>query len=203
METAAQSKFEIGRRERRDRVIAVARELFARQGFNGTGIAQICKDAEIAPQQLYRDFASKESIVEAIVEADISELFSRIAQLAPMPDGQDPDWERYADGFFRPLLEPRDWSLFLEIQAQASRNERIADICRRCDADMRVSMDAVLAKFGPSPLPAARRAVIIELIMVTIFGVAGRRVANPELDTEALIHLVKTCLAGEIGGGAK
>ena len=52
--------------QRRARIIAAARTLFAENGFHNTGIAQIAKQSGVLVGQIYRDFANKEEIVVAI-----------------------------------------------------------------------------------------------------------------------------------------
>ncbi len=59
---------------RRQRVMQAARKLFIENGFHATGMAQVAKMSGVAIGQIYRDFASKEEIVVALVEADCGRL---------------------------------------------------------------------------------------------------------------------------------
>jgi AcrR family transcriptional regulator len=54
--------------ETRERVLAVAHEIFYWQGIRGTGVDKIAAEAGIAPTTLYRLFASKDDLVAAYVE---------------------------------------------------------------------------------------------------------------------------------------
>ena len=58
----------------RERLIAVATELFAARGFDGTSIEAVLHDAGVSRGSLYHHFANKEALFEAVfmaVEASI------------------------------------------------------------------------------------------------------------------------------------
>lgn len=58
-----------GRRSARDRLLAAAAECFYDQGVNGTGIDTITSAAGVAKMSLYNNFASKDDLVLAYLEA--------------------------------------------------------------------------------------------------------------------------------------
>jgi AcrR family transcriptional regulator len=63
-------------RATRDQLVAVATELFAQRGFDGTSIEAVLEAAGVSRGSLYHHFASKEALFEAVldaVEARISE----------------------------------------------------------------------------------------------------------------------------------
>ncbi len=49
----------------RERILAAAAELFARQGFNATGINELHKAARVSKRTLYQHFASKDELILA------------------------------------------------------------------------------------------------------------------------------------------
>lgn len=59
-----------GRRDRarrsRDRVVAVAEQLFLRDGFGATTIAAIAAEAGVSPDSIYKGFGGKAGLVRAI-----------------------------------------------------------------------------------------------------------------------------------------
>lgn len=74
----------IQRRERRDavenreRVLAAARQLFAQQGVEATSMNEIAQVAQVGPGTLYRRFAHKGELCEALLKDSITELWERI-----------------------------------------------------------------------------------------------------------------------------
>ncbi len=60
----------------RDKVFAVAADLFYRKGVHAVGVEEIVKEAGVAKISLYRNFASKDDLVVAYLE-DRSRAFLR------------------------------------------------------------------------------------------------------------------------------
>ncbi len=58
---------------RREQIIDVAAELFAKQGFKGTTTRQVAEDVGITEALVFRYFTTKESLYSAIIEARTSE----------------------------------------------------------------------------------------------------------------------------------
>jgi TetR/AcrR family transcriptional regulator, repressor for uid operon len=53
---------------RKNQILDAARHCFEQKGFHATTMAEICARAQISPGALYRYYASKESIIDAICE---------------------------------------------------------------------------------------------------------------------------------------
>src|SRR6516162_5528154 len=60
----------------RDKVFAVAADLFYRKGIHAVGVEEIVREAGVAKISLYRNFASKDDLVVAYLE-DRSAIFLR------------------------------------------------------------------------------------------------------------------------------
>jgi AcrR family transcriptional regulator len=78
-----------GRRERRDavenrqRLLSVAKALFAQQGAAGTNMHEIARAAGVGQGTLYRHFAHKGEICHALIREDLAEFRERVgAQIA-------------------------------------------------------------------------------------------------------------------------
>ena len=70
----------------RDRLVAIATELFAKQGYEGTSIELVLEKAAVSRGALYHHFATKEALFEAVlerVEAEIAHAVAKAAQSAP------------------------------------------------------------------------------------------------------------------------
>lgn len=57
-----------GRGARRGQILDAARREFARRGYEATTVRDVAQAAEIRPSSLYRHFASKQEILDAIIE---------------------------------------------------------------------------------------------------------------------------------------
>jgi AcrR family transcriptional regulator len=72
----------------RAHLVAVARDLFAAQGYDGTPIEAVLKAADVSRGALYHHFANKEALFEAVfldLEAEIAERVAVVAAGAPDP----------------------------------------------------------------------------------------------------------------------
>ncbi|MEG3089865.1 TetR/AcrR family transcriptional regulator [Sphingomonas sp. PB1R3] len=112
---------------RRCNIKEVARRLFVENGFHATGIAAIAKESGVAVQQLYRDFPSKEDIIAAIVAADCERIADQNTLNAAL---STKDREGIIAWLVGNPCRKDDASdrLFLEIAAEAARNDRIRAI---------------------------------------------------------------------------
>lgn len=72
----------------RDRIVLAATELFWTRGYHSTSLAEICQRAEANPGSLYHFFASKERLLEAVLE----HLERQIG-----PDLLEPAWDGVED----------------------------------------------------------------------------------------------------------
>jgi AcrR family transcriptional regulator len=65
--------------QRRDQIMAAAKEVFARKGFHATTIADIAKGAGLAYGSVYWYFDSKEELFHALMAAEESALRNHVA----------------------------------------------------------------------------------------------------------------------------
>nr|WP_062340786.1 TetR/AcrR family transcriptional regulator [Herbidospora sakaeratensis] len=63
--------------ERRDHLVKLAAELFARKGFQATTVRNIADEAGILSGSLYHHFDSKESIVDEVLRTFLDDLTAR------------------------------------------------------------------------------------------------------------------------------
>lgn len=60
--------------EKRQRMLAAARELFLRNGLRGTTMEAIAREAHVAKPTLYAQFADKEAVFNALVETMVGDI---------------------------------------------------------------------------------------------------------------------------------
>jgi TetR/AcrR family transcriptional regulator, cholesterol catabolism regulator len=74
--------------ERRDHLVKLAAELFARKGFQATTVREIAEEAGILSGSLYHHFDSKETIVDEVLSTFLDDLIARYR--AAIDSGRDP-----------------------------------------------------------------------------------------------------------------
>lgn len=65
----------------RDRIVAVARELFLREGVEAVSMRNIASEVGCSPMWLYRYFGGKQEILWHVWDVFIDELFERLIQI--------------------------------------------------------------------------------------------------------------------------
>jgi AcrR family transcriptional regulator len=86
---------------RRQQLLSIASELFAQRGFAGTGVDDIGEAAGLSGPAIYRHFANKQAILDALVVEAMQRLV-RSAEAVAQPDGDPDSW---LDALIRVRLE--------------------------------------------------------------------------------------------------
>ena len=120
--------------EKREEILAAAERCFARSGFHGATVAQICDEAGISPGHLYHYFTSKEAIIGAIASAGLEYTKARFAEV-----GEDQDPIRTLVSEFERLkaLNRTKSGVLIDVLAEAARNPAIGKILQDTSEDMR------------------------------------------------------------------
>ncbi|MFI6601281.1 TetR/AcrR family transcriptional regulator [Nonomuraea sp. NPDC050536] len=74
--------------ERRDHLVKLAAEIFARKGFQATTVREIANEAGILSGSLYHHFDSKETIVDEVLSTFLEDLIARYR--TALESGSDP-----------------------------------------------------------------------------------------------------------------
>ncbi len=170
---------------RREKLVSVARRLFAEQGFHSTGVAQLAAESGIKVGQIYRDFTDKEAIVAEIVESDLATFLHEAALDQAIATGDAPAIRHWLHVFARCEGPTDSRALVPEIIAEAARNERIAAIAHAINARVKNALFRALAALAPGPDQAERRAQLADLILTIGAGLMHRRIADAEFDEVA------------------
>ncbi|WP_448213499.1 TetR/AcrR family transcriptional regulator [Colwellia sp. MEBiC06753] len=181
---------------RREQVLCAAAECFKRKGYHGAGMAEISKTAGMSAGHIYNYFASKEAIIESIVERDMQELFSIFQSFEDQPgdlvtilvDGLEHGVARHTD-----LCQG---ALDLEMLAEAARNEKVASLLQASDRHARDRMRNLLLG-ERSPINGSLIEEVngrIDVMFAMIGGLVLRKVLNPELDPLALLMALRPAM---------
>ena len=123
----------------RQRVLDAALTCFARAGFHGASMQQICGEARMSPGAVYRYFPSKVAIIAAIVEADRARHAAVFEHLAAADDPVEALSSIGVDALTDMLAAPTA-ALCAETLAEAIRNPEIRAIYDRM---YREAVDAI------------------------------------------------------------
>lgn len=186
---------------RRRKLIETARALFIENGFHATGIAQIARESGIAVGQIYRDFASKEEIVAALVEEDCGSFLQAQALEAAIRDGDRRKVRDWLHDFLQPEDDPEGHRLFAEIVAESARNERIAGIFAALQERMRTKLLAALAMLAPGEDRAELRGVLADAISTMSLGLLHHRLMQPSLELSPVVALFQAMVDERLSCG--
>jgi AcrR family transcriptional regulator len=89
-----------GEQHTRQKILSAAIELFAAQGYDGTSVRRIAEDVGITESAVYRHYASKEAILEAILAYAESRIYSPLPIERSLGEGGG---ESVFSGLLKPL----------------------------------------------------------------------------------------------------
>jgi AcrR family transcriptional regulator len=180
---------------RRRQVLDAAIRCFRRHGFHATSMAEIAGEAAMSVGHIYRYFASKNEIIQAIVRQDTEETLAKLAEL-----------EATGGDLYQALIEGIDEkdeaaldhdraALILEVRAEAARNPSVAAVVQAADRELRSNFARILAKAKPEGWTDADLAARIELMALMFDGIPIRIVSHPDLDRAALFAMIRQTFA--------
>jgi AcrR family transcriptional regulator len=152
-------------RESRDRVLAVARRLFAEQGFAGTSIARIAAEAGVSAPTVFAGFQSKVNLLKAAVDTAIAgdtenkPLRDRPV-LQRVHEGRtfEEVAERLADAFCE--VAERSYALYAVVHGAADGDPQIAALCAELDRQRLVGAgllaETIADRLGTGPVEEIR-----------------------------------------------
>ena len=182
----------------RDRILIAAQKCFVEHGFHAASMASIAETCGMSAGLIYRYFASKNAIILAIIERQLQETRADIAQLQTSTDLAAEIAELF--GHWRDA-DPRvtNAALFLEMTAEASRDESIARALQRSDLISRsafrdwLSRSTELGGLAIAPEQTATRALILQCF---VEGLAIRAIREPGLDVAEVRSALEQFLPG-------
>jgi len=171
--------------ERRERIFAAAERAFVRHGFHAATMHHVAEEAGMSAGNLYRYFASKESLVEDLCRCDRDAGMGEFEQLATSGDLCGALARVIGE---RLLRHPREKArLALEMWSEAGRNARVGEILRAFDAStlesLRALVEAAKANGGAAATVDADSAA--RTIFTFVSGLFKRLALEPEMDVNA------------------
>jgi TetR/AcrR family transcriptional regulator, repressor for uid operon len=180
--------------ERRTRILDAAELVFARKGFAGATMQEICREAGISPGALYLYFRSKEDLIAGIADRDrrmVMDDFEKAAKAENVLEALSQIGEYYL--IERPAHQTQ---LFIEIGAEATRNPRVAAIFQSVDQAIRRTMEDTIrtaqarGQIDSKTDPQA----IADLLGALGDGLFWRRATDPGFDSHRTMQVIALVL---------
>jgi len=180
--------------ERRRQILEAAGRCFARDGFRGASISDICKEAGISPGHLYHYFENKEAIVRAMTEAAVAEADMHLEHLSPEADPIAALVSRVESA----RIQQRNVTHFLlfDMLAEAGHDPSIAKLLRDSNRAMRSRFAAFLKK-GQDRGHVDRTLdpdLAASVLISAIDGAKAIAIRDPKLSKEGVSEHLKTLI---------
>ena len=176
--------------DRRVEILDAAERCFARSGFHGASIQEICAEAGMSPGNLYRYFRSKEELIAGISERNRADAAASFAQVGEAPNFFD----GLAEMGRHHLVDRSETEVALcaEIMTESRRNPDIAKLYQGIERDIKARMAEMLQ------LAIERGEVRADLdvdaaasvLMVLGDGMSWRRAVAPDFDAERVLPMI-------------
>lgn len=182
--------------QRRAHILDAARACFARHGFHGASMHQICAEAKMSPGALYRYYPSKEAIIEAIAEDERQKAMTVMA--AFQQEGSLVDRVTACGlAYMRLMQRPASGQLMVEICAESMRNTSVGERFHVIECDIRAEF---LAAFGAAQaagrIPAdVDLAMALKVLLSIGDGLVMRMGLEPDMTPEAVEPFLRRTVA--------
>lgn len=179
---------------RRQQILDAALTCFDRSGFHRTSMQHIFEEAQLSAGAVYRYFASKEDIVEAIAEQRHTKEAELIAQAAAIADPRQA-LRRLADLYLEWLADPdeqRRRRVGVQIWAEAVHNERLRTIVLRGADQRQLLVEFLRDARRDGRLPLAIDPDALTRVYLAMFqGFILQQAWEPDVDVHQYLQALK------------
>jgi TetR/AcrR family transcriptional regulator, repressor for uid operon len=188
-------RFEARQRHLREAALAC----FKRKGFHQASMADICAEAGMSPGNVYRYYDGKEAIIAAIAEEDRRQLTLQLEGLGRQQNLFAAMLELTSEAITSRDAEKRKFGC--EILAEATRNERIAEIVRRHNAAIVALCSEALRRAQAMNLvdPKLDAELAATVLATSAEALSTRLALFPELDAKAVLDMFKLLIMRFLG----
>jgi AcrR family transcriptional regulator len=192
---------EQSRAKTRERLLAAARSVFARNGFHGASVEEVASEAGFSTGALYSNFEGKEDLFLALMEREIDEHAKEIATAVRERTSIS---ERAAGGARQWMTmierEPEALLLFMEFWAYGVRDADVRPKVAARFAQMRQVLTGLIAEGVRDfdlelTIPAEHLAVAIDALAD---GIARQKLADPDAVPDELMGSVLSLLLAAV-----
>lgn len=180
------------RTERQAAILQTALELFADRGYANTSIAAIARKAGMATGLLYNYFASKEALLQVLLEKCMQDMMGPVLPLMDRLESLD-TWHLVVDRLFDSLKNNSvQWTLYFSLFMQPSMQEHMPASVTEADGKFIEALRQCLEREGATD-PQAKSM----LFHFALIGAMTQHVMNP---TVFPLDQVVAALKGHLGG---
>ena len=140
----------------RERVVAVAAELFARHGYHGTGIAELGKAVGLGRGALYPYIESKAALLSAISRTQVDRMNAHAERTLASALSPEELLHEMARGLLRNIAEHRaEWAVFFRDYSALTgeRRDKVIAARERYEGYWRQALDRGVAAGVLRPAP--------------------------------------------------
>lgn len=181
---------------RRQHILDAAERCFARGGFHGTSMHDICKEAAVSPGALYIYFDSKEALIAGLCERDRTALAERLEKMERAPDFLAA-LTAIGESYFveDPAFKQR---VPLEMGLESTRNPRIAQIFLGADAFCITAFETLFARLKAEGRidPVIDVETLARVFLVIGDGLLWRRAVMPDFDVREVLPVLTAMIGG-------
>jgi TetR/AcrR family transcriptional regulator, repressor for uid operon len=164
------------REQQQQRIIAAAIKCFARSGFHGASMKEICAEAGMSAGNLYRYFRNKEAIIAVIAD---TERERNAALFDELNKAEDPVVAliELAGRYFADMAEREAPALCMEIIVEALRNPNIRTLFQRNIDEAHAAFAAALHRGTECGLvdPALDIDIVVRFLIALGDGIVAHR----------------------------
>lgn len=144
---------------------------------------------------IYRYFINKEAIIAGIVQQNVDDALASFSQIEHESTDIQATLIACADRGVDKARDPDHAMLMIEVKAEAARNPKLAAILQAADAEIRTHLSRVLKRAVAEDWTQADVDMRAEMLVLMFEGLPLRIIANPDLDREALVRMMRQMLA--------
>jgi AcrR family transcriptional regulator len=180
--------------ERGQQILDAASKCFARNGFHGTSMNELAREAGMSVGHIYHYFEGKEAIIAAIVRREVARQLERFDELRQDTDVVEGLLQRTAPALAR-RLDRQQAALWLEVLAESSRNPQVAAVVHAADETLRRTYRDAIAPLGIRlGVSLDELSARVEVLIALFEGMSIRAVRHPGLERDPLLAMLKLAI---------
>ncbi|WP_136193582.1 MULTISPECIES: TetR/AcrR family transcriptional regulator [Actinomyces] len=187
--------------ERREQLIAVARALFAKKGFEATSIEEIANRAKVSKPVVYEHFGGKEGLYAVIVDRELTAIYTTITQALESSTSASVIVERAALALLTYIEESSDGFRILSsnnFRAPAATDNHGSDTYSTLLADVAIQVSGLLAtQFSAHGLDPRTAPLYAQMLVGIVAMPSQWWLENPAMSKEEVAaHMVNLAWNG-------